>query len=389
MTHNNRFTCHRWVGHRGKAAKSIAQGKFGQPKRQRGVALLIILSIVVLALTTVVVASLSINSLRTERDQTSNLVLNQARESLLGYALRHNVTGSLPCPDTDDPADGQENRSGSACANQIGWFPYRTMSTEEFVDGSGTLLWYAVSPSYSNSSGLAARNSSISNNYTLDGNEVAAVIIAPGIALDGQQRVPVTVAGFLEDENANASVDTYARSPSDTNNDKLIGLGVADFWSLMERKVLIEIESLARDYKLACSEFPWAANFNVGADDSVDTLQSGSFPFDSALPTDWGSGCAASIGPSVEIQFNWRDQIYYSFCTVAENDCINIVGDNPTTATAVLIAPGIPLASQNRSVAAQADYFETENATAGEPYRQLLPRNLDSNFNDVLKVVSP
>jgi hypothetical protein len=353
------------------------------------VALLIILSIVLLAFTTVVVGSLSLNRIRIDRDEKTARVLNQARESLLGYSLRQTVAGSLPCPDTDATADGLENRSGSTCTSQIGRFPYRTVGTDVLVDGSGTPLWYAVAPAYSNNSGLVQRNSSLSSSYFLDANPVTAVVIGPGLPLTGQVRVPITVAGFLEGENANASVDTYARLADDVNNDKLLGIGVADFWSLVERKVVLDAAELLRDYKTACAEFPWAANFNPTADTSVDLLQAGSLPLDSALPADWGSGCASGIAPSAALQFHWRNQLYYSFCIVAEGNCLTIVGDKPGSAQALIVAPGTSLSGQNRAVGAVSDFYEDDNATPGSPYKNLLSRNFVNTFNDVLHVVSP
>lgn len=365
------------------------QDNFQALRKQSGVILLIMLSVLVLALTSVVIAKVSLNKLKSRNMHEDGKVLQQAQEALLAYSVVNAVPGTLPCPDNDTPQDGLENRVGTNCSAPIGRLPYRSLGIDNLNDSSGNSLWYAVAPAYTESSTAIARNSSIANNFLIDGQAVSALAIAPGGALQGQQRSPVTVAGFLEGENANASVDVYAQVRDDNNNDLLIGLRVQEFWELNQIKILDDIGGLLNDYKSACGEFPWAASFIIGPDDSINALQVGSFPLDTALPVDWNTGCALGIEPSNNLRDHWRDQIYFQFCRVSEGSCLQLTGDLNQMVDAVVIAPGNIILAQDRSSYALSEYFEDENASGSSPYKFLNLKNHSVNFNDSVYVVSP
>jgi len=359
------------------------------PKRQHGLAALVLLSILVLALSTATVLSLSLNDSSNKQLKKDIKALAKAKTTLLAYSTTQSTLGSLPCPDTDNPRDGLENRNGNICTANIGGLPYRNLAIDELRDSSGSHLWYAVSPSYTNNSGAIQRNSSINNNYFLNATEVTAVVIAPGSALDGQQRANVNVINYLEGENANGSIDTYAQQLSDDNNDLLIGLDLSEFWTLNQLAIAEQLEDLLASYRSACGDYPWAANFSVGTDNSVTNLQAGTFPLNSALPTDWNTGCAAGIQPSLEMQNNWLDEIYYAFCRVAEGNCLQVLGDTNQMTSAVVITPGIELATQNRNNYLLSEYFEDENANGNSPFRFTRSNNMSTTQNDHLHIITP
>ncbi len=356
-------------------------------RKQRGVAVLVILALLLTVFTSVIIAKVSVNNSRVDRSRETAAVLQEAYTALLAFAATQNVIGTLPCPDTD--GDGLENLSGNSCSNSVGQLPHRELGTGALRDSSGSLLWYAVESSYSVRGGVVARNSSLNNSYQLNGRAVVAVVIAPGEALSGQVRVPVSTTGFLEEENANASVNIYAQSLSDTNNDILLGLDRAVFWQSMEKVVAAEVRQLLQQYANACGQLPWAANFNSDPADSVMSQNAGGLPFDNTLPTNWNSGCAAGVEPRVELADNWRNHIYYHVCNAADGNCLSIVGDAPAVAASVIVTPGIALAGQNRGVAALSDFFEDDNAIASQTFKQLFPRNHGSSFNDSLVLISP
>lgn len=359
-------------------------------KQQRGVILLVLLSVLVLALTSVIIAKVSLNKLRTQNMQSDSEVLQRAQEALLAFSVMQPVRGTLPCPDTDATPDGLENRSGTNCTQSRGRLPWRTLALDRLTDSSGTDLWYAVASAYTDSSGTIARNSSIANNYSLDGQSVSAVVIAPGRALNGQTRNNFNVSNYLEGENGNASVNSYAQVIDDDNNDLLIGLPVNEFWNLNEKIILAELATLLRAYQVACSnEYPFAASFTAGADNSLNNLQSGSFPLETALLDNWNSGCALGIAPSAELRTHWRDQIYYAFCRSGEGNCLQLTGDSSQQVRAVLIAPGVALAGQNRSTVALDEFFEDDNVAGASPYKILRFNPVNTSFNDHVYIVSP
>ncbi len=335
------------------------------------------------------VASISTNNIKSRKAKETTAALQRAKQALFGYSAVQAVKGSLPCPDTDNPRDGRENRIAGVCQATLGGLPYRDLSTDDLRDASAAQLWYAVDPIYSDANNLIARNSSVNGSYSLNGTSVAALVIAPGATLDGQQRDNVVTANYLEGENANTSINTYAQTTNAANNDLIQGLETAAYWHLNEQATLREASDLLLAYRSACGEYPWAADFTLAADDSIANLQQGSFPLNSALPINWNTGCASGLLPSAALADHWSDQIYYAFCLNAEANCLSIIGDRVGNAAAVLIAPGTQLATQNRGNYMLAEYFEAENASGTRLFRWIAPKNINGNFNDYLHIVSP
>lgn len=358
------------------------------PSRQQGAVLLVMLSLVLFAITAMTLGRLSVNRLSTERQQDNARALNLAREALLGYALRQPVTGTLPCPDINPVADGVSDVTAGNCSRQIGRLPYRTLGLDAATDASGTLLWYAVAPAYTLTP-TTSRNSSISAHYRLDGNPVAAVIIAPGRALDNQQRAGVAVADYLEGENANVSVDTYSRFNDDDHNDQLLGVGAGHFWYQMERKVLGEVAALLKQYRAACTNWPWAAPWNSSMLDSQVALQTGKLPLNTSAPVLWNTGCAAGTTPSANLRTHWGNLLYYQFCTDPEGLCLNLVGDHPGNAAAVVLSPGTALATQTRPSITLSDYYEGDNLSPDNRFRTLKANHHTGSFNDSVARLAP
>ena len=84
-------------------------------RKQHGAALMVMLVILVLGAATVLVTSLNSSRLRMERDKITADALAQAKEALIGYAVKVALTksssenqarpGDLPCPDMDNDGD--------------------------------------------------------------------------------------------------------------------------------------------------------------------------------------------------------------------------------------------------------------------------------------------
>ena len=351
-------------------------------EKTKGAAILIFLTVLVLALATVLVGQISINEFRTSIVIDNAKLLKLASRSLLGYALDQPVPGTLPCPDTT--GDGLENASGGNCSSQLGLLPTRTLGLDQVTDNTGAALWYAVELSYV-ANDLGLRNSSRVSTLAIDGQLMAAIVIAPGKALLGQGRVPFQTSDFLEGINADGSTNLYSQVLDDTQNDQLLGIGVGPFWSLIEQKVLSDTEVLLNAYKAACLEFPWAASFG-GTYDSVANLQSGALPLNSALPSDWGTVCAAGTAPTpaVWLTTHWADHNLYRMCTLVQGTCVTITGTNDSPATGVVLLPGLPLAGQTRASISINDYFEGDNDDLPDNlYNLLSPVNHTETYNDV------
>lgn len=139
----------------------------------------------------------------------TNLVLQRAKEALIGYAVifpdtrcsvcnaatppqpePHQGPGYLPCPDIKKNGSAE----GSCALNgpshwTIGYLPFETLELEELRDPSGSRLWYATSDAYRNFATTEPLNSGTPGELSVDGaGDVVAVIFAPGAPLAGQNR---------------------------------------------------------------------------------------------------------------------------------------------------------------------------------------------------------
>lgn len=350
--------------------------------QHRGVALILLLTIIVLGITTALVTQLSVNDRKVVRTVDDALVLEVVAQSLVGYALRQTVAGEMPCPDSD--GDGLADPQGTGCADQLGLVPYRTLGLDDLTDSSGASLWYAVSLVVLNNA-TGVKNSSTGSALTVDGTAVVAVVIAPGPALASQNRVALNVADFLEGINADADRTDYNSTISDTQNDQLLSISRETLWPLVESRAVSAALQQLQSYRTNCGEYPWAATFG-GSADSVASQQNGALPLGTALPFDWGAACGGSTAPANNswLSTHWQDQLFYSMCTVAQGDCITVAGDADSPGNAALVAPGIALAGQSRPGSIN-QYFEDANSDADNTdfvFQAVFDHS--STFNDIV-----
>ena len=223
----------------------IAPGEtYSSNLRQRGLALLMVLVLLVLGVVYVISAPLSAARLRAEREETSATALAQAKEALIAYALTYGemhpnkVPGFLLCPETGNSAiatpEGSADLScGTKDTSAIGRLPWRTLGLPPLRDGSGECLWYAVSGSFKNnpasdmmnwdSNGQLAIKGADDNSFiagTAPESLAAAVVFAPGAATGKQDRSAVAktsiCGGNFDPRNyleAFGSADNSAVSP--------------------------------------------------------------------------------------------------------------------------------------------------------------------------------
>lgn len=147
--------------------------------------------------------SLNSTTPRLARDKVTADALAQAKEALIGFAVKVQINnsasgnqprpGDLPCPDTNN--DG----SADSCnAQEIGRLPWKTLGIPKLRDGSGETLWYAVSTNFKNNSRTGSLNSDTPGTISVFSPEgvlihdgggstgAVAVILAPGAVLTRQ-----------------------------------------------------------------------------------------------------------------------------------------------------------------------------------------------------------
>lgn len=156
-------------------------------------------------------------------------MLEEAREALIGYAVRH---GHLPCP-AISAANGEEDRSGYRCTDERrdGLLPWATLGLPK-LDAWNHLYRYSVTPAFADSGQrfklitprditIYTRDASGALAYAAPAQDIPAVIVSHGANSEGAyNELGVAAAGATrgnEDERTNAQSDVnfVARPHSD------------------------------------------------------------------------------------------------------------------------------------------------------------------------------
>ncbi len=254
------------------------------PRREHGVALLIILTIIGLGAAFMLVSALNKANRQIGRDNITAAALAQAKEALIGYAVANMATpGGLPFPDRNN--DGNYDGSGDCTPSGFNpalhllgkWPGYQEQGCGTPVsafgmpltDSHGETLWYAVSrnlvKSASGGGSYPVINSSISTGWftvvndqgAVLTNRAAVVILAPGGVLPSQTRggAAPTANQFLESATIGTSTYTnYAieagdtgfvsRNADDTFNDRLLYITADELMTSVTKRVAQELKQL-------------------------------------------------------------------------------------------------------------------------------------------------
>lgn len=121
--------------------------------KQKGAALIIIITILALMISSVLLFGLDKNSLNIARDKKTSKALAKAKEALINYALLSDRLpgspgiGYLPCPDRT--GDGLANEPcGLTGESAEGWLPWQTLGEKPLYDKNKSCLRYVVSGNY-------------------------------------------------------------------------------------------------------------------------------------------------------------------------------------------------------------------------------------------------
>lgn len=238
---------------------------------------MIMVIVMVTGLTALLVRSLSIVDIRNERQAKTSAALAQAKDALIGYAITYGDThvgqvhGYLPCPDIDGSNGEGSSSISPACGLQnvskIGRLPWKTLGLGPLRDGDSECLWYAVSGTYKDTPKTGLMNWDTNGQfqaYAADGtrldsnnNQIVAVIFAPGMARDGQNRsgsgAPIcggnyNASAYLDSSTThsinNANINTVASAVSKfiqgendgEVNDRMVFITRQDLWNAMLKR---------------------------------------------------------------------------------------------------------------------------------------------------------
>lgn len=241
-------------------------------EKQRGVALMLMLLIMIMGISAVLVGSLSATALNSARQETTADALAQAKEALIGYAITYGDThtgqvhGYLPCPDPNGTAgangEGSSETCGTTDVSATGRLPWKTLELSPLRDGNGECLWYAVAGTYKNNPMTGMMNWDTPGLFEiLDASgvsvaqDVVAVVFAPGAVLGNQNRAPdgtapvcggnYTASNYLDSDGtiSNGTVSTSANATTQFRlassaqvNDRLIYITRQDIWNAMLKR---------------------------------------------------------------------------------------------------------------------------------------------------------
>lgn len=203
--------------------------------KQQGFALLLFVTVLATAATTLTVKALNNNgNVQIDRDKITAAALAQAKDALIGYASTYRDThsnlplnGYLPNPDLGPGfnfPEGSAAGSSSRDISMIGKLPWRELGLSPLSNGNVDCLWYIVAGRFKNQTKTDSLNwDTLGQIDVIDVNDnpvasnLAALIIAPGKPLDGQTRTLVDANHTRCGGNYDARnyLDAYAYNTSD------------------------------------------------------------------------------------------------------------------------------------------------------------------------------
>jgi len=228
------------------------------PARQRGVALLLLITLLVLGAAWYAVGALGRAApTSAEREINTGASLRKAKRDLLAYVAQYAARsgtiepGQMPCPELlSSIGTANQGQAATSCSNSaptVGRLPWETLGEEEIRDGHGEPIWYVLSPGFRN----APINFESPGQLTYNGNPNAAValLIAPGTPLNtasdpatppagctkvNQQTAtrntgPLVPANFLECGNDSGTASYAIPGPSEWTNDRVIAISAAEW----------------------------------------------------------------------------------------------------------------------------------------------------------------
>lgn len=246
------------------------------PRRfeQGGYAMLGIIAAVGIAATAVVVTSLSATAMRNEQGRKDSNALALAKQALIASAASSNTRpGSLPCPDIDNDglADHIANDPAAACTSSIGRLPWQTLGLPDLRDATGERLWYALSANFQEIAVNRINAGTIGQLTVHEGENnttgVVAVVAAPGLAVGSQRRSANHVNNYehyLESYSENTlTLNVLAHDTA--HNDQMSVITPADIFSLVQRRVVKEVQVSLQNYYLAAAPYkmPYPAHTEV------------------------------------------------------------------------------------------------------------------------------
>ena len=366
--------------------------------RQRGAALLIFITLLVLAASYTLLNRLNRNQPEIVRAGDNTRVLGQARAALIGYALRadSHPPGQLPCPDTDN--DGMSDNCTIAGPASVGRLPWLQLGLADLRDASGERLWYVLAREFDGNQII--NSDTVPGSLSIDNSSgYAAIVLAPGKPLPQQPRPPAArnnIARFLEDNNADND-NRYVTRSAGQFNDRLLGIRAVPLLQAVERRVAAMLRRELLDYYDQHNYYPNPAP--PGSSDCNSNLTHGAVPLNISAScvglAEWAGNTAL---PAWFSEQGWNNLFWYAIAPACSSPTPGCSGSGLLTVRgsvaptgdkqAVVIAAGPRRSSQPPRPGSQVtDLLDSTENTDGDNIFEHL--SVDAGNNDQLLVVAP
>lgn len=393
------------------------------PRRQAGIALLALLTVLTLCGLYLFVGQLSATQFELAREQDAAAALAEAKAALIGDAIARspvNDAGYLRLPDLGSklvdgewvPAEGGPSVSfpgNDEDHTVIGKFPWKRttvghIGTGVLRDAQGECLWYVVSGRFKIVPKTSQLNwdtqgqiEVIDANGAVIATNIAALVVAPGRALDGQSRA-LADAAYTEcggNYDARNYLDSFATADAiggnvnyfsgSTNNrvaldtaSKRFVLAETEYYN-GKRFVLAETEHYNDRFVVITVDEVFSPLIRRNDfKDAIDALLNHFKTQNDNLVTGGGSGIRiqdinkgtdlldCSTAPDPVFCRNWKEMLFLTQLPVVSQ--ITIDGAPEAACSRVLIFSGQATASQSRrddiEKAQKVNYLEAPNAEA-------------------------
>lgn len=189
-----------------------------------------------------------------------------AREALIARAVNdENRPGSLPCPGPDGVAP---LLAGLNCPQRLDGLPWSTLKIPAPLDAAHTPLRYLIAPGLQDSESSQPLNSDhptglVSLLAAAPEDNIAAVLIAPGPALPGQQRPSANPADYSELVFSQQAGALHFSLPA-ASNDRLHLIRRHEIMRAVEQRVMRSVlRCLDEHARYSAGELPWAARVDA------------------------------------------------------------------------------------------------------------------------------
>lgn len=401
-------------------------GRRTKLKSQQGAALLLLMLLVLIGVSSVVMVNLSNPSGHLMQTDDSMKNLRKARELLLGWAVSHpDRPGLLPLPDLngDGNYDGNSDCLNTPlnAASLLGKFPWRTQEApcptpfrgigSNPADATGETLWYAVSANvvYNAATGQYPKiNSELRSTNTgwltvIDesgvvlSNRVAFVLLAPAGTVPGQVRGGATPSAsqYLDSVTVNGQTQSnsdldqiFVRAKTqDSFNDLLIYVTIDELIARVGNRMLRDLKSCLDSYALAnASVYPWPE----AIDAAVNGNSNGEFGRFTTQGITWPASCIVTK----PVWADWTEIAFYKIAPafVPGGDlscpiCLTLNGSG--NYRAMIFLAGLALTGQTRVTlqdkATVTNYLEGLNSSPQN--NQFISQPETTLFNDRITCV--